>query len=417
MRTEETYRLFGELCLEDPSNDKLLMQRLQRLTPYFSELESRRVQMPLQWDVRAAFDAAAQKEVACWNVHGQKRDIRFLIPPDGPLDALLACHLHNPNFSVSDPYCQKGADCSNVSINQIMRAGFTPNKVLIYDHTFRREPVDLLAAYPPDVLKIHEDFTNELRRNMGAVVDVVWGAYVRKRMKKTHRLEEFPLWGRYDGISIFLEWEKASDTLQRFVLFVCHPEGMMYNDPQIAGKQQDLSLGIAAKLAKISIREGFYEHIYQPRDHKFLSGEDRIRRNELKQEALRQLENVAFANASRSTNARQKRNTIRFVDRKNLGEYPGIYRYFKDLEHTEAADNAEQVAGDADGELIALDKQLSTFTSAKGPEISIEVPTLFIHPEIDADSTAPRALKILASALAERDNGTRIPTEDAIGNV
>jgi hypothetical protein len=87
----------------------------------------------------------------------------------------------------------------------MMSAGFTPDKVLIYDHTFRREPVDPIMAYPPDVLAIHEGFTSKLRHHMSAVVDVVWGAHVRQRMKKSHRLEELQLWGQYKGVSIFLE--------------------------------------------------------------------------------------------------------------------------------------------------------------------------------------------------------------------
>lgn len=123
--------------------------------------------------------------------------MRFLIPPDGPLDAPLSCHLHNPNFNVSDPYASHAGDVSSLSIDQIMSAGFTPDKVLLYDHTFRRERVDGIAAYPPEILNIHESFTSELRSNMAAVVDVVWGALVRERMKKTHRLEELQLWGHY----------------------------------------------------------------------------------------------------------------------------------------------------------------------------------------------------------------------------
>lgn len=84
-----------------------------------------------------------------------------------------------------------------------MAAGFSPDKVLIYDHIFRREPMDGLTAYPPDVLDIHENFTSDLRSHMAAAVDVVWGAPIRETMKKTQRLEELQLWGQYQGVSIF----------------------------------------------------------------------------------------------------------------------------------------------------------------------------------------------------------------------
>lgn len=359
MEYEGSYRLFGELYLEDPSSDELLVRKLERLRPYFTELEHRCVHKTSEWQVRPAFNMAARAEIACWEAHGQTRDISFLIPPDGPLEATLACHLHNPNFNVSDPYSQQGADESNASISQIMSAGFTPDKVLIYDHTFRREPVDPLAVYPPDALKIHEDFTDMLRKNMSAVVDVVWGACVRNRMKKTHRLEEFPLWGQYQGTSVYLEWGKTSSKLQRIVIFVCHPEAMMYNEPKIAGREQDLSLRVAAKLAKISIREGFYENIYQPRHHKFLSGEERTRRAKLNSEAFRQLESIAYQNTPQISNWRQKRNTTPFNERKKLEQYPGIYRYFCTKAVTDEGMEADSAGDEGDDDLVRLDKEIN----------------------------------------------------------
>ncbi|KEY73801.1 hypothetical protein S7711_10668 [Stachybotrys chartarum IBT 7711] len=254
--------------------------------------------------------------------------MEFLIPPDGPFDAPLACHLHNPNFSVEDPYCNRGADPSNLSVHQIMSAGFTPDKVLIFDHTFRRDPVDGITAYPPDVLQVHESFTSETRSHMAAFVEVVWGAPVRERMKNTHRFEEFQLWGRYHGVSIFLEWEMDVSRLKRFVVFVAHPEAMIYGEPGTLGKKQDLHLEVAARLAQIHVRENFYERFYRPADHKFLSGSSRARRNALNEEAIAQLESVAEGSAPKSANGRQKRNTVPYLERKRLRQYPGILAYF-----------------------------------------------------------------------------------------
>ena len=254
--------------------------------------------------------------MACWETHGLKRDPRFLIPPDGPMDAPLSCHLHNPNFNVSDPYSPCGADSTSLSIHQIMSAGFTPDKILLFDHTFRREPVDGIAAYPPDVLAIHENFTSELRNHMAAVVDVVWGAVVRERMKKTLRLEELQLWGKYRDVSIFLEWEIYGDKLRRFVVFVSHPEAMLYGEPELLGRKQDLHLQVAANLAKISIPQSFYEQRFRPKDHdhKFLSGAELKRRAVLNEEAIAQLESIALPSRSLSRLGSRKRNTTGDMD-------------------------------------------------------------------------------------------------------
>jgi hypothetical protein len=79
---------------------------------------------------------------------------------------------------------------------------------------------------------------------MGAVVDVCWGKYVKERMLVTRWLEPLQLWGDFQGVTIWLEWEKTihssgSDHLIRFVVFVQHPEAMLYANKQTVGKRQD----------------------------------------------------------------------------------------------------------------------------------------------------------------------------------
>lgn len=286
-----------------------------------------------------------------------KRPKEFLIPPDGPLDAPLSCHLHNPNFNVFDPRSSRGADSTSLSISQIMSAGFTPERFLIYDHTFRRDPVDGIAAYPPDVLAIHENFTSEVRNHMAAAVDVVWGAVVRERMKKIHRLEELQLWGQYRDVSIFLEWELDVNRLRRFVIFVCHPEAMLYGEPETLGKKQDLHLQVAARLAKVSIHENFYEQVYRPKDHKFLSGAELAQRNALNKEAIAQLEKVASRSGPPAKPGRQRRNGTPYLQRQKLRQYPGLYDYFdkkddadlaeldREIVVTEAGSQRQEVSG------------------------------------------------------------------------
>lgn len=130
----------------------------------------------------------AKEEVAEWERHGVARDPTFLVPPSGPLNAALACHLHCPSFSVSDPNTRVTADESNVCIKQVLDIGFSPEKCLLYDHLTRREAVDGLQFYPREILHIHESFTFNLRKHMTAIVDICWGACVRKRMLQTCRL-------------------------------------------------------------------------------------------------------------------------------------------------------------------------------------------------------------------------------------
>ncbi|KAK2592916.1 hypothetical protein QQS21_009384 [Conoideocrella luteorostrata] len=395
MESTGAYRFFGDLFLDDPSSNLFLVQRLKRLQPFIRDLELRQNSFDA-WNCQDAFHNAARAEVACWRAYGQERDIRFLIPPHGPLDAPLSCHLHNPNFNVADPYSSCGADSSNLSIHQIMSAGFTPDRVLIYDHTFRREPVDGLTAYPPNLLDIHESFTSDLRRHMAAVVDIVWGAPVRERMKQTHRLEEFQLWGKYRSVSIFFEWEMSGNRLQRFVVFVCHPEAMIYGDPETLGKKQDLHLQVAARLANISIPNNFYEQFYRPKDHKFLSGAELAHRAALNKEAITQLESVAYRSRSTINPDRQRRNRVPHLERQRLRQYPGLHKYFNNINKKE---------------LVELDEVIHCTGHGNVKQPAGLSPTYYMHPEVESEFIGPRWLKILASSLVDGDGGNTTATD------
>lgn len=202
----------------------------------------------------------------------------------------MACHLHCPSFSVKDAASGRGADDSNVSIAQIMLVGLTPDRCLIYDHLFRREASDGLRHYPPDILDVHEQFIWELRKNMSAVVDICWGRCVKERMMKKISLSKLPLWGQYKDIDVWLEWRHDHNVspkpyLARFVLFVMHPEAMIYANKSTQGRVQDLHLSVAARLGNITIDQHFYELNHRRGTYGRLTKVDWARQKELNEEA------------------------------------------------------------------------------------------------------------------------------------
>lgn len=253
-----------------------------------------------QWKYEEAFKDMADKEVAAWGNRGIKRRREFLIPPEGPQNAPIACHLHCPSFSVKDPSLAKTGDKTNLSICQVMDIGFTPKECLIYDHLLRREAVDGLRYYPKDILAIHESYTDQLRQHMGAIVDIVWGRCVRQRMLNTLRLEPLRLWGHYHEVTIWLEWERFNLTgpeevwrLARFVVFVLHPEAMIYMG-QTRKRIQDLHLTVAARLGNLSIDEHFYEESHKPGTY------GKLLRVEWARQKMLNLESIAEVKSSTS---------------------------------------------------------------------------------------------------------------------
>ena len=106
-----------------------------------------------KWSYREEFNRMVQEETKAWSQLGVAREPAFMIPPSGPLNAAIACHLHCPSFTVVDPYRQDTADETNVCIKQLLDIGFTVDQCLLYDHLPRREAVDGLQLYPlkPDL--------------------------------------------------------------------------------------------------------------------------------------------------------------------------------------------------------------------------------------------------------------------------
>lgn len=246
---------------------------------------------------------------------------------------------------------------------------------------------------------------------MAAVVDVVWGSHVRERMKRTCRLEELPLWGRYGGVSVFLEWEMNCDRLKRFVIFVCHPEAMAYGEPQTLGKKQDLHLEVAAKLAKLPIRENFYESIYRPGDHKFLTGAERAHRTALNEEAIAQIESVAYRAKPPSSTDRQRRNKVPLREREKLRQYPGLWRYFGNEDDEDMAHLDEEIDGTAAfNQGPVLDSACSNASATDDVQAGLS-PSFYMNAEVDAEFIGPRWLKVLASSLVAGDCPNTTPAD------
>jgi hypothetical protein len=118
-----------------------------------------------------------------------------LVRPSGRLESPLAHHPHNPSFNTNGVNGIETADETNACIWLVMRNGFKKDRTLIFDHLARREKseeVDGIRNYPQEILEYHEVYVDELRNNMSAPVEMVWGAPVRERMKKVYREKKTP---------------------------------------------------------------------------------------------------------------------------------------------------------------------------------------------------------------------------------
>ncbi|RYP80802.1 hypothetical protein DL769_002272 [Monosporascus sp. CRB-8-3] len=146
----------------------------------------------------------------------------------------------------------KVGDDSNVSIGQIMLAGFTPDRCLIYDHLFRREALDGLRHYPSDILRVQEQFTWDLRKNMSAAVDICW-------------------------------------------------EAMLHANRSTMGKLQDLHLSVAARLGGITIDKHFYETNHRQGTYGRLLKVEWARQKALNEEAIAQVFSCARETAGGAT--------------------------------------------------------------------------------------------------------------------
>ncbi len=305
------FQLFGGLWLEDPRNylNEQAISGLDGLTPLFREIEQRWMQRkhtPCSpeadtWNLQNAFETFTRKETEEWKKYGVTRPHHFLVPPGGQEDADIASHTHNPTWHCSDPLKPVMIDTSNPTINQITQVGFTSDNCFFFDHIARRgETPDCIKFYPDSVREIHEDYMLEIRRHMKAVIEVCWGAHVRKRMQACLQLVPLHLWGDFKDIELFLELrdEDSGRRLVRFIIFVDHPQKFFKASTltergrkwrALHGKRQDLHLTVAAKLGGILIKEAFYELHHHPGEYGRTNAKQTIIKTQLREEALAEL--------------------------------------------------------------------------------------------------------------------------------
>lgn len=83
------------------------------------------------------------------------------------------------------------------------------------------------------------------------------------------------------------------------------------------------------------IPDKFYGEIYQRGSHKFLSGAEHARQAAINEEAIIQLESIAYRSRSPIEIDRQRRNRIPYLERKQLRQYPRLCGYLDKTDEEE----------------------------------------------------------------------------------
>jgi hypothetical protein len=135
-----------------------------------------------------AFGQLADKELEWWCSRGVPRPREFLVRPSGSLNALIACHVFNPTFCITDAHSESTYDLSNPSMSQINAAGFTTENSFFFHIPRRDISQHVDNCYPPELYNIYDSFLSALRNEIGAVVEVCWGYRVHEQIKTKTRL-------------------------------------------------------------------------------------------------------------------------------------------------------------------------------------------------------------------------------------
>lgn len=110
---------------------------------------------------------------------------------------------------------------------------------------------------------------------MAAKIEICWGKKVQERMQQLVHLKSVQLWGRYQGVTIHIEFDDSLEIprIKRLLIFVRHPQSFFRigNRSDFAilfrktlGRKQDLLLQVATKLGGITIPGQLYETNYMP---------------------------------------------------------------------------------------------------------------------------------------------------------
>lgn len=171
-----------------------------------------------------------------WRQKGIRRRPEELVHIDGDTKtAKIAHRLHDPSFTTTKTENGASADPTNPCTALAMANGYNGNGIL-FDHCSRREVVDPFVYYTKDILACHEGYMSQIRNHMHAPVEIVYGipTWERTQHLLKNKLEALDLWGSYEGITIYLEWENVQENLgensrllRRFLISAFHPQNMM----------------------------------------------------------------------------------------------------------------------------------------------------------------------------------------------
>jgi hypothetical protein len=158
-----------------------------------------------------------------------------LVRPSGSLDSPLAHRLNQPSFTTEHPEGGETADYTNGCVAMLMGNAYEPGRTLLFDHVHRRDHTsEAIAEYNPQVLQVHEDFTNRIAEASLAKVEIIYGAKVQRRLIQTQQFEVLPLWGEFDGVVLLLAYETnyrnkdAKFLFRRVMPLAYHPQHLFY---------------------------------------------------------------------------------------------------------------------------------------------------------------------------------------------
>ena len=86
-----------------------------------------------------------------------------------------------------------------------------------FDHCSRKEVVDPFICYTKDILACHERYLLQIRNNMHAPVEILYGiqTWERTQYLLPDKLQALDLWGSYEGIATYLEIGKCPGAFWR----------------------------------------------------------------------------------------------------------------------------------------------------------------------------------------------------------
>jgi len=139
-----------------------------------------------------------------------------------------------------------------------MGNAFQEGHTLIFDHIHRRDSKsEGLEVYPEEVIRCHEDFTQQICESMVAKVEVVYGDKIQKRILNNRKSEYtiLPLWDWLEGVFLALAHESnysnadPNHQFRRVLLFATHPQRLFFEPPgSQTPRRQDNVISAAAQM-------------------------------------------------------------------------------------------------------------------------------------------------------------------------